>query len=199
MRRQRHWLDFEARTTITMKFEVEHKYRVADLSALEKQLASLDAQILAEVEQIDLYYAHPSRDFAATDEALRLRRAGYQNFITYKGPKIDSTTKTRREIELRLPPGDDVEAELAELLEALSFQPVAEVRKRRRPVEIAWQGHQVKAALDEVVGLGTFIELELVVAESQVDEAKECLSSIAKVLELEPIERRSYLELLLAK
>lgn len=182
-----------------MNFEVEHKYHVNDLAALEKRLASLDARILDEVEQVDLYYAHPNRDFAATDEALRLRRAGYQNFITYKGPKIDSTTKTRREIELRLPPGNDAEADFAELLEALSFRPIAEVRKRRRAAEIPWHDRSVKGALDAVEGLGLFIELELTVDEPEVDAAKECLRSLAEALELEPIERRSYLELLLAK
>ena len=35
-----------------MNFEVEHKYHVDDLAALEKRLASLDARILDEVEQI---------------------------------------------------------------------------------------------------------------------------------------------------
>ena len=68
--------------------------------------------------QIDCYYAHPVRDFAASDEALRLRQVGENNYITYKGPKLDTTTKTRREIEISLPDGLQSAAEAAELVEA---------------------------------------------------------------------------------
>ena len=44
----------------------------------------------------------PCRDFAQTDEALRIRTVGDTSFVTYKGPKLDATTKTRRELELPL-------------------------------------------------------------------------------------------------
>ena len=83
-------------------------------------------------EEIDVYFAHPARDFAQTDEALRLRRKGDANCITYKGPKIDATTKTRREIELPLAPGPESLASWTALLEAVGFRPAGEVRKSRR-------------------------------------------------------------------
>ena len=70
-------------------------------------MIELGATIEPPVVQVDQYFAHPARDFAQTDEALRLRRVGKQNFITYKGSKIDATTKTRREIELPLAPGEE--------------------------------------------------------------------------------------------
>ena len=69
----------------------------------------------------DRYFAHPSRDFARTDEALRLRRIGEFNFITYKGPKLDATTKTRREIEIGLADGQQAATDAAELLAAIGF------------------------------------------------------------------------------
>ena len=181
-----------------MNYEVEHKYRVASFDALRKRLAPLDARPLRDVEQVDIYFAHPSRDFAVTDEALRLRRVGDANFITYKGPKIDATTKTRREIELAIGEGDFVGAEFSKLLEALSFRPVGEVRKRRRELEITWQDRCVHCALDDVVGLGTFVELELMAEEADLTAARECLASLAQALDLKDIERRSYLEMLLA-
>ena len=52
--------------------------------------------------------------------------------------------------------------------------------------------------LDDVEGLGTFIELELLTAESELDTARQCIASLATHLELTQGERRSYLELLLA-
>jgi adenylate cyclase class 2 len=181
------------------KYEVEQKFPVADRLGLERRLASL-VMLPGEPElQVDRYYAHPMRDFADTDEALRIRRVGPANYLTYKGPKIDATTKTRREVELPLSPGDEAAAALGELLEALGFRPVAEVRKSRRKLEIPWQGRLVEAALDEVEQVGSFVELELLAEEAELSKAKACLASLAEHLCLEVSERRSYLELLLSR
>lgn len=181
-----------------MKFEVEHKYPVRDAAALEAQLGRLGAVPGEPQFQIDCYYAHPARDFAATDEALRIRRVGQANYVTYKGPKLDPATKTRREIELPLAPGAQAAADFALLLDALGFRPVAEVRKRRRRAEIHWEGRHVEAALDDVDGLGLFLELELPADDRTLDEARACVASLARALGLARGERRSYLELLLA-
>jgi len=182
-----------------MIYEVEQKFPVADPSQLERRLAELGAVLHEPVLQVDRYYRHPARDFAHTDEALRIRRIGPQNFVTYKGPKIDAATKTRREIELPLAPGEAGFAGFASLLEALGFQPAAEVRKHRRKAHIDWEGSCVEAALDQVEQVGSFAELELAVAEAEVPRAKACLASLAARLGLEGSERRSYLELLLQK
>ncbi len=182
-----------------MRFEVEQKFPVADLSHIEQRLLELGTTIESPVVQVDLYYAHPARDFAQTDEALRIRRVGKQNFITYKGSKIDAATKTRREIELPLASGEQAVADWGELLEALGFKPVAEVHKTRWSGQLDWQGDQVQVALDKVEPLGSFVELEIDAEEADVSQAKECLASLATELGLGPGERRSYLELLLGK
>jgi len=83
-------------------YEVELKFPVADLPALERRLAELAGRFYAPVDQVDRYFNHPCRDFAQTDEALRLRHHGDGVAITWKGPRIDAATKTRREIELPL-------------------------------------------------------------------------------------------------
>lgn len=186
-----------------MHFEVEQKYPVKDAAALEAQLRELGARAAGTgaLEQADQYFNHPARDFAQTDEALRLRRVGAANFVTYKGPKLDATTKTRQEIELPLPPGDAAAEGFAELLAALGFRSVAEVHKKRRLLEIPWDGCTIEAALDQVAGLGAFLELELSVDGEadgpEVQAAKARIASLAAALELERSERRSYLELLL--
>jgi adenylate cyclase class 2 len=51
--------------------------------------------------------------------------------------------------------------------------------------------------LDEVEGLGAFVELELAADESGLEEAKSRIASLALELGLSDSERRSYLELLL--
>ena len=117
--------------------------------------------------------------------------------ITYKGPKIDKTTKTRREIELPLGEQPETPDRWRELLEALSFKAVAEVRKARRKVDVAWQGTTVTLTLDDVHNVGTFVELEIESDEAGVERAKSQLAALADELGLVDSERRSYLELLL--
>ena len=180
-----------------MKYEVAQKFPVDDLPALTDRFDMLGATIGKPQEEVDLYFAHPGRDFAKTDEALRIRRKGASNMITYKGPKIDKTTKTRHEIELPLPSENGTAEAWIGLLEVLGFEQVGEVRKSRRKVGIIWGGHWVEGSLDEVEGLGTFAELELIVEENQLAQAKSCIVSLAKALQLSQSERRSYLELLL--
>lgn len=182
-----------------MAIEVEQKFRVADLPALEARLAELGAVPGEDHVQVDCYYAHPQRDFATTDEALRLRRVGSHNYITYKGPKLDASTKTREEIELALPAGDDGAVDSARLLEALSFRPVAEVRKRRRHFALTWEGRELGVCLDRIEELGDFVELEIVVGGEELAAARDAVASLARRLELTAAERRSYLELLLAR
>lgn len=83
-------------------YEVEQKYRLADVAAVEAALARLGATWHGTAEQVDRYFNHPCRDFGVTDEALRLRRTDDALAITWKGPRLDATAKTRREIELPL-------------------------------------------------------------------------------------------------
>jgi adenylate cyclase class 2 len=179
-------------------YEVEQKFPVADHAALEARVAEVGGRFGPPVEQVDAYFAHPARDFAATDEALRIRRVGERNFITYKGPKIDPLTKTRREIELPLGEGSEEFSQWRTLLVALGFRPVAEVEKRRRTAEIDWQGRAIEATLDDVTGVGTFCELETSADDADLEAAKSALHSLANHLQLTTTERRSYLEMLLA-
>ncbi len=189
-------------------YEVEMKFSVADPRALEQRLGSLGAKWHEPIDQVDRYFNHPCRDFARTDEALRLRHDGDGVVITWKGPRIDAATKTRREIELplamRLPKGGDAAApaastiaEWTELLEAIGFRPVATVAKRRRPARVHWQRVEVDVALDSVAGVGEYLELELQASEAEVPQARACLESLARELGCGNSERRSYLELLL--
>lgn len=179
-----------------MRYEVEMKFPVADLATLEGRLSGLGDAISVPQAEVDVYFAHPARDFARTDEALRLRRKGGRFFITYKGPKIDAATKTRHEIDLPLAADEAGFQAWFGLLEALGFTRAGEVRKSRRKAKIDWQGRTVEASLDEVERLGTFVELELIAEAEDLDAARACISSLAERLGLKGSQRRSYLELL---
>lgn len=177
--------------------EVEQKFPVGDFADVAKKLTDRGASWGEPIEQIDAYYAHPVRDFAATDEALRIRRVGPKNFVTYKGPRLDKETKTRREIELALAEGTPTGDGLAQLLLALGFAEVARVHKRRRPGHLQWGGEAIEIAQDEVQEVGTFLELEICTPEQHWQRAREVLQRLATELGLAATERRSYLELLL--
>lgn len=186
-----------------MHYEIEQKFRCDNLERLRAALVALGAEAGEVVEQADCYYKHPVRDFAKTDEAFRLRRVGEQNFMTYKGPKIDATTKSRFEEEVRLADGEAALHSCDEIVRHLGFEPVALVSKRRETLHLTHDGAAIVAALDRVAGVGTFVELEVAVEfagndMSGVEAAKRALAAVAAQLGLAESERRSYLELLLA-
>ena len=180
-----------------MKYEVEQKHRVDDGWDLANRLAEYGAKLGEPVYQSDQYFAHPCRDFAKSDEALRIRAEYGQCFVTYKGPKLDTSTKTRRELELPIGAINSGPERFTELLEALGFSPVAVVTKERRPFQIHYNGREIEGAYDLVDSLGTFIELELQVDENELEEAKRVIAELARKLELGPSVRSSYLEMLL--
>jgi adenylate cyclase class 2 len=184
-----------------MQYEVEQKHRVdiTDCCGLEIRLAGYGATLGEPVGQSDQYFAHPSRDFVQTDEALRIRIEGDKCFVTYKGPKVDKKTKTRQEIELPLGSANTDGKKFSELLHAIGFSPVAKVLKTRRPFRIHYAGRDVEGSYDLVDKVGAFIELELKVDEAELEEAKRVIGELAGKLDLGPSIRHSYLEMLLEK
>ena len=187
-----------------MHYEVEQKYRVENYDSVKIALKEMEAIPGVAITQVDCYYKHPLRDFARTDEAFRLRRVGEHNFMTYKGPKIDDTSKSRSEEEVRIEDGEDAHHSCSRLLEQLGFVPVATVQKQRQTFSIERGRFSIEVALDEIGSLGRFVELEIGVDsdgndKSEVESALVVLKEIAVEFGLTPsaVERLSYLELLL--
>jgi adenylate cyclase class 2 len=180
-------------------FEVELKFPVDRLRDTQARLRELAAAPRDGVEQCDEYFRHPQRDFASTDEALRIRTVDESCCITYKGPVVDDRTKTRREIEIGLAGGAGAPRDMRELLMALGFTPVRVVRKQRVPWQLTWEGRRFEVALDSVVSLGDFVEIETLAEPSQVSSAVEAILRLAERLELSRPVRLSYLALLEAR
>ena len=147
----------------------------------------MGAVFIAEVSEKDTYFNHPNRDFAATDEALRIRVADEQSFLTYKGRKIDAKSKTREEIEVVVSDADSANL----ILLRLGFKPVAEVSKIRKRYKI----DKFEICLDDVEGVGTFVEVET--KGDNIGELGDKALAILEKLNLRNTERKSYLELLL--
>jgi adenylate cyclase class 2 len=179
--------------------EVEVKYRLADPTAVEAQLRGWGAVLVADHAEADYYLNSPDRDFARTDEALRLRRIGEANWLTYKGPRKDGSSKTRTEFEVLCAPGDPAAEAYLKLFGHLGYRLTAVVRKRRRIYEWARGGFTVHACLDDVDGVGRFVELEIVADEAHHEQARATVLQSAVELGLGPTEPRSYLEQLLGR
>jgi len=169
--------------------EVEVKYR-ARLGEARERVLALGFFPRGVSEEVDTYFQHPCRDFAATDEALRVRVAGGTAVLTYKGPRVGAGAKTRVEVTA------SAEPTVVEVLERLGFVKVAAIKKRRE----YYEGLGVLVSLDEVEGLGEFVEIEKVVArEEDIPSAVEELSRIASLLGLVEEVKETYLELALKR
>lgn len=174
--------------------EIEVKARLDDPKQMERTVIALGASPLGIESQADTYYNTPYRDFGKTDEALRIRVQDGVSFLTYKGPKMDRVSKTRKEFQTGI---NDANT-MGNILSSLGFFPVATVTKKRKNFRLG----DFFISLDEVRNLGDFIEIEMSVKDSWNYEEK--VESIFKLIEKLGISREStirssYLEMVLGK
>lgn len=183
-------------------WEVEQKYVVEDMAALKQSLLAAGFEQVSAERNVDTYLRHPSRDFRATDEALRIRCLEGSSCITYKGKRLPGVVKLRPEIELSI-----VHAERdawLTIFQQLGFTALPTVEKQRefyRPgADSEYADSKILVALDDVHLLGSFAEIEIVVAaENELEPASAEIQGLAQVLGLNTVQPRSYLSLLLAK
>ena len=181
-----------------MGFEVELKFRVDHPDDLRQRLAERAALIEGPVDHEDIYFAHPSRDFAVTGEAFRIRGEGDSNQITYKGSKRPGPAKTREEIEVEFAAGLATRGELQTIFERLGFAAVATVRKRRTSYHLTESGRDLIVTIDHADGLGTFAEVEsLVATDDDLEAGQAAVVALAQTLGLTDVEPRSYLRMVL--
>ncbi len=168
--------------------EVEVKFRITDVEEIERKISTFAEFVVEKVED-DVYFNHPCRNFAETDEALRIRKDSDGFTLTYKGSKIDPETKTRDEIKLKI---DDFD-KMREILIRLGFRISGRVVKKRK----IYKNGEVTICIDWLEGLGNFVEIEIESAD--IDKAKKKIFEYAKRLGLEKENsiRKSYLEMIL--
>jgi len=169
--------------------EIEIKARCSDLERMERMVVGKGGVAGERRREEDLYFNHPARDFAVTDEAFRMRSAGDYHALTYKGPKMAGRSKTRYEAEVEI--GDP--AVMKDILAKLGFREVSVVEKERAMYTLG----DITVCLDRVAGVGDFVELEKMGEDREAVEAG--LFALAADLGLVEFERRSYLEMLLEK
>lgn len=167
--------------------EMEIKAWCDDPEALRARIEAAGAARGETLNEKDIYFNHPSRDFKETDEALRIRSTGSDIILTYKGPKLSPVVKTRVEQEV----GVDSFEQLKKILLSLGFKEAGIVQKQR----VMFRLKDTNICLDAVEGVGNFVELEKLGTEKEKIEAG--LLEFAEELKIKYFERRSYLELVL--
>jgi len=173
--------------------EVEIKAKIESLTELERKIVKMGAELVGEFVEEDTYYNHPCRDFATTDEALRIRRIKKNGKIekvelTYKGPKVDRDTKSREEHTAELCDFEDIE----QVINFLGFVKVANVKKQRKN----YRFNGTTVSLDNVHNLGYFVEIECL---GEYQPCRKKVLELADMLSIDNFERRSYLELTLQR
>ena len=176
--------------------EVEAKAHVNDFNDVIEKLKEIGAKKVMIEHQKDTYFNNPEyRDFEKSDEALRIRNTIINNqesqiILTYKGPKLDDVSKTRKEIEVNVEDPENTGL----ILENLGFKPAADVEKERT----TYSFQEFTISLDNVHKVGKFVEIEKGMVEGEdFKDAIDKIFEIYKRLGIEEgFERRSYLELM---
>lgn len=193
-------------------FETEIKIKLRSDTETRKQLLQMGAQFKYFMHNSDKYYNFISggKDFAKTDEALRLRstilmdpitkqKIEEKHDLTYKGPKLKTSVKSRIEYESEVQNADMID----KIISALGFNLVIEIPKEREVFEIKYENTIYTVLIDKIEGLsGFYLEAELMVAEEKaICEAKQKLVNLVSKIgytERDSI-RESYLELVMKK
>jgi len=199
--------------------EIEQKFRLPDPAGLELRLVQMGATELRSEVHADTYFRHPSKDFAQTREALRIRRVTspaadtaivpgisgkgtssmQETFVTYKGPYSSSGVKARPELQWRIDPSDPDGQNQEMLLKHLGFSPVMTVRKSRRSFSAPLDGQFLVVTIDDAEGIGTYAEIEMLASDhAEVPACRELVARLAVFLDLREPEKRSYLAMALA-
>ena len=174
--------------------EVEVKAKIDSFDEMRKRLDEIGAEKVKTERQEDRYFNSPVKDFAQTDEALRIWETRsderHNLFITYKGPKIDKKSKTREEVEMEIEDAD----KCTKIFENLGFKEVRTVVKDREYYK--YENYEI--SLDNVHGLEPYMEIEISLEDNcDYSKAQESIFGLFEKLGItDGFERTSYLELL---
>jgi adenylate cyclase class 2 len=134
------------------KQEIEVKFFIQDIKALEKRLNALRAGLVnPRVREINLRFDNPDGDLKRQHQVLRLRH-DFDSYLTFKGATLEGQeVSMRHEIELKV---SDFDA-ARNLLEALGFIVVMMYEKYRTSYRI----DETIVVLDKMP-YGNFAEIE---------------------------------------
>lgn len=167
--------------------EVERKYRIDNAAFIEKRLFELGYKKAETVNQTDIVYLQKSdsfKTFKVGDPVIRIRKVNDLSTLTFK--RAINSEGDAIEHEIRFEPTSEAE----EFLLEIGFKKITKVDKVRTEFKL----NDVTVSLDEVMGLGSFVEVEILCGEGEEELAKVKIAEVAKVVGLDPvlIEKKKY-------
>ena len=149
-----------------MRKEIEVKARVADLGELTKKLEAMGVVLSEPIIQNDQTFideSYGSYDkFQPGRNILRIRENNGKFIFTIKQSQSNELDSIERETEIAEP------EEFREALLLMGYKPAVEIHKVRRKAK--YKDYEI--CLDEVKGLGSFVEVEKITDEKNADEVQ---------------------------
>ncbi|MFA6586087.1 MAG: class IV adenylate cyclase [Candidatus Paceibacterota bacterium] len=136
-----------------MKHEIEVKARVKDVGVLISKLKEIGCVLSAPIIQDDYIYNQKGlnlKDHSHNTPVLRIRKQGKRVIFTVKKNRSGELDCIEKEIDV------SDENILKDIIELLGFEKTIEVHKKRMKGD--YKGYEI--CVDEVKGLGSFIEVE---------------------------------------
>ncbi len=170
--------------------EVELKAKVADLISLEHTLLALGATFEKELVQKDRIFTHKYPRPENSSNILRIREQEDKYYFTLKSKLNNSLDNIEKEVTIDNP------SELADLLGIIDFEQIVEITKTRK----FYKYKTYTVCLDQVEGLGEFIEIEAMVADDDTSDVQSELKKVFESLGIleEQIIMKGYTSLMLA-
>lgn len=141
--------------------EIEIKLPIENDEAVREALSGMGFEAAGEYRERDLYFDSASHQIRNGGQALRVREninletCEEYSEINFKDRKLDDRTMSRRELETVVADAGVV----TEILKSLGYNPVEPYVSKTRAL---YRSSDMNACIDEVEGLGTFLELEIV-------------------------------------
>lgn len=184
-----------------MNIEVEIKVKIENFGEI-KEKVSERGKLIKEIKQVDNYYIPCQRDFFALKphpvEWLRIRTNPDKVIFEYDrsiNKKADGEQDYAEEYEVEI---SDI-GNFKKILGFLDFKYVTTVEKQRE----YWMCGDIEVALDDIKGLGYFIEAEAKGDFKDTKEAKNACITFLESLGIKDVEntqiKKGYPQLLLEK
>lgn len=175
--------------------EVEIKFRLEnfDKADMIKRIdrLSIDHNSIRQIDKVYLLKSDSFKDFKSGDPVARIRLVDNKATLTYKRAVDDHGDTIEHEIVF----SPIVEGE--NILREVGYKMVTEVSKTRN----IWKLDDITINLDEVDGLGAFLEVEIMCNNEQIESSRERILTLARELGLaeSDIELKKYDQLVAAK
>lgn len=135
-----------------MSKEIEIKFRVDDLQALERKLCDAGFRVVTErTHEMNTLYDLPGGVLRSKRELLRLRQYGKKWTLTHKSKKQTGRHSSREELETAVDDGQQMEM----IVRALGYSPSFRYEKFRAE----WTDGKGQVVVDETP-IGNFCEIE---------------------------------------